>query len=505
MVRLKRIGISIEDALNDFLSNSTFRILTKSSISAITVLATLNDDYESPFMTLNTFKYRHDVTQIILKLMPSSETTTTKEVKITRTAYDGWIEVNTFHDIQKEIDTQKHIFRESLLDLFSPLDSICPSLIYAVNPQIMGAVNGFFNLENTNNDDLRLIQELLDLESNGLRISVICMEFLEGYSTAFDLLMQEDKSLVVSNDDDWKSWATTMVQYIDYEFIRLINLGFRHRDAHLGNIMLNPEEVYFGLPNHAGRCVIIDYGRIETVDHHVNSIKDIISLLPKTYHESLSAKNITVLQFNKLLNSRLNVILMRLNTLKTHYGDATNTNVPPLRMHNRHSKFIENMEYFRNYINRLVDYGLMTGGGLSNKNKNSPSHTFLHDEYSEIEYAKTFVADFMQDVQAANPEKLDIRTYIKDKFDTILKQVKKKKLPVIYNWLKEKLDNQSNVEAKKKTISHSPLQSMPVSNPIAVFSGGYSSKKNKIHKQHKQHKEHKKQKTKKQKFHKIIK
>ena len=61
------------EAIHYFIQNSTFSILTNSSISCITLIATLNRDIiQSPFISMRSNNFDVDVRQILLKIFITS-------------------------------------------------------------------------------------------------------------------------------------------------------------------------------------------------------------------------------------------------------------------------------------------------------------------------------------------------------------------------------------------------------------------------------------------------
>ena len=70
---VKWFGQTMDEAITFFLENSTFRILTNSSISCITLIAKLNSGIESPFISIDSLDFAGSITSLLLKIMPSTD------------------------------------------------------------------------------------------------------------------------------------------------------------------------------------------------------------------------------------------------------------------------------------------------------------------------------------------------------------------------------------------------------------------------------------------------
>lgn len=285
-----------DEAITYFLENSMFRILTNNSISCITLIAKLNDTVTTPFISIDSLNFARDVTSILIKVMPSSDTilrqgfNTDWAVIDYRSIHNG-IEINSYAIINREIETQKELYRKSIISSHSYLDASCPAIIGAMNPvqNLHDLKYKYFTVKTiiprngkSKLSELVSIQQILtaknQMNNQPAKISLIFMEFMEGYD-------------VLSNFQQHPRY-TTFVQFALYEIHRLHLFGYFHGDSHFGNIMVNPDIQHYTTskePGHLGIIKLIDFGR--TIELPYQSKKDL--LIYPNY------------KFNLLLNERL--------------------------------------------------------------------------------------------------------------------------------------------------------------------------------------------------------
>jgi len=283
------------DALTYFLENSMFRILTNNSISCITLIAKLKDGFDTPFISIDSLNFARDITSILIKVIPSNEIilrqgyNTDWAVIDNRPGYNG-IEINSFTTIKREIETQKEIYRKSIISSHSFLDASCPAIIETMNPvSEVYDIKKIFSMKNIIPRDQKpkltefvTIQTILNAKNSAnnqpVNISLIFMEFMEGYNVLGNLLKHPRYN--------------TFVQFALYEIHRLHLFGYFHGDSHFGNIMVNPDIQHYTTtyePRHLGIIKLIDFGR--TIELPNQSKKDL--LVYPTY------------KFDLLLNERL--------------------------------------------------------------------------------------------------------------------------------------------------------------------------------------------------------
>ena len=261
-------GKSIDEAVTFFLENSTFRIFTNSSISCITLIAKLNQGIKSPFISIDSLNFARDITSLLLKIMPSTAVILKPGSSTDKAAipgriptYDG-IEINSYATIERETQTQKDIFRKSIISPISFLDSLCPALIHVINPVPDKNVWKNKFLHNTKiitrpgqvkmNEMVAINQIFSAVNMVGNRpsnVSIIIMEFMEGYKVLTELTAHPNYA--------------RFQQFALYQIHQLHLLGYLHGDSHTGNIMIHPDIPYFmAKPKPTlGIIKIIDFGR----------------------------------------------------------------------------------------------------------------------------------------------------------------------------------------------------------------------------------------------------
>jgi len=259
-------NIEKQEILDYFLQNSDFKILTDSSVSCITYVATLRNNIESPFFLIRTATFQQPVRSILLKICIHNT-----EGHFVSNFLNKPMETMTPEDIMREAKIQDDIFRKSYVE--NVAEPICPSIIY-VQTDITQCENlqqkYFYWIYN------HLIERNSDLDDkdhsithylfNNYPLSIIFMEFAEGYSTLFDL---------------WNTGIGSLQNYLFMAINELYHLyhtyGIVHGDIHFGNILVNPSYPY--LSNETlGKILIIDFGKsyYETPNTNINEYDTIL-------------------------------------------------------------------------------------------------------------------------------------------------------------------------------------------------------------------------------------
>ena len=132
-------------ALDYFITQSKFKIFTNNSLTAITILATLNDGVDTPFRSMRSLNLFMDVRKILLKISVTRDTSkeampADRMLKIPRRGdylnnhtglvikgYQG-IELITLESFNKEVNIQKRIYKKTFSEerFNSPFDGLCP-------------------------------------------------------------------------------------------------------------------------------------------------------------------------------------------------------------------------------------------------------------------------------------------------------------------------------------------------------------------------------------------
>ena len=98
-VRIASEDMNRNQALSFFLNNSSFSVLTNSSISCITLLVTLNDGVNSPYRILRPVGFDQQVKKILLKVFITADISDWYTIE-GRGNFSG-IEVTSKEDFQK--------------------------------------------------------------------------------------------------------------------------------------------------------------------------------------------------------------------------------------------------------------------------------------------------------------------------------------------------------------------------------------------------------------------
>jgi hypothetical protein len=249
-------------ACDYFLSNSTFSVLTNTSISCITIVATLNDGILSPFKSMRSNNIECIVNRLLLKIFITNTQSGWYTIE-SRGSYNG-IEITDYALFGDEIQKQIDIYKRSFMSDDSLFDAICPAIVNSMTIMNIQTLKFYKKLSGLNPTEKTQLNSILaSFGVNNNSISMILMEYMDGFDTAYNVL----KNLYVSNNIQRYDY---LLQIIQYEFQRLNRLGYRHGDAHLGNVMINPNYQYFtrsGNPLYLGRAIIIDFGRTRPLNN----------------------------------------------------------------------------------------------------------------------------------------------------------------------------------------------------------------------------------------------
>jgi hypothetical protein len=304
-------------ACDYFLSNSTFSVLTNNSISCITIVATLNNGILSPFKSMRSNDIECIVNRLLLKIFITNTQSGWYNI-VGRGTYNG-IEITNYALFRDEIQKQIDIYKKSILSDDSLLDAICPAIVNSITIMTAQHLKFYTKLSGLTQDEKSQLNSILGAFGvNNNSISIILMEYMDGFDTAYNVLQK----LVVNNKFRYDYFA----QIIQYEFQRLNRLGYRHGDAHLGNIMINPNYKYFtrsGNPLYLGRAIIIDFGRTRPLNN-----AEIIRVRNNdvtVFKEEIMNSILEPLQINYITNSDLNT----LNTWRRQY--MFSATIPKLR------------------------------------------------------------------------------------------------------------------------------------------------------------------------------
>jgi hypothetical protein len=237
--------------------------LTDTSVSCITLLLTADFPEDGPDLDKNPYihvrrgLFGKPMNKILLKFMPTGYAKTYPTINgIRRSSGLNYIEVNTVGDIRDEAQNQLDIYSKSnksdmnLLDPYVPaiiglLTTVRQELLFFIRDKLHDVYGSSFEFDFVNN----LIETFKTAS-----LSIILMEFMEGYTTY--------NNAITSQPGIRQRYNT----FVLHELVKLRNDGLIHVDSHGGNLMINATTDYFmsgtaGSP-FGGRALIIDFGRV---------------------------------------------------------------------------------------------------------------------------------------------------------------------------------------------------------------------------------------------------
>lgn len=247
-----------EQALIDFIANSTFTFLSNSTISCMAVLANLNAGIDSNFRSCRSNNLDTSVTRMFVKLMLVDITADqTVDFNIHNRVPYRVIQIVSLANFEAEIATQTEIYRRTLMSESSFFDSLCPSIVGTGTMAVPLNLNGL----STNQQDQ--FNEIQAAVGGNIQLRFIAMEMMDGFMPANTVLPR----LTTDFSYDFRLPRTFyLYKLIQYEFARLNQMGFFHNDAHFGNVMINPDYPYLSNhPDFLGRAIIIDFGMTRRV------------------------------------------------------------------------------------------------------------------------------------------------------------------------------------------------------------------------------------------------
>lgn len=178
-------------ALDYFISNSEFKILSDDSISCITILANLKPNKISPYKTVRHGTIDQPVNTILIKCFVWGNQNTIRSAKAPLNRRSGWIEVTKTSTFIKEKNIQHDVYKKSFRQLGSLLESICPAIVnsmetpdvdyqYKLKKQIL---THLVSRSTTTIGDKLLIEDLFRHP-----LLFLCMEYMNDYITLYDIL-----------------------------------------------------------------------------------------------------------------------------------------------------------------------------------------------------------------------------------------------------------------------------------------------------------------------------
>jgi hypothetical protein len=298
-----------------FFPNSTFKMFTNDSISCITYLVTLNDGKKSPFESMRSTQFNIEIRTLLLKFFVTTNNNVTYPDDFLnlpdRPVHKG-IEITTKSSFNNEINIQEGVYKSSLREKSSYLEPMCPAILYHDFTTSHDEHNNYW-YKKLNSKYFDILDEVnsknvpIPYWPKHLHIGFIAMEYMDGYQTLGKL----------TRNSNYNQYLI----YAKYEIMRLNKLGFKHNDAHLGNIMVNPNINYYST-NKKGRALIIDFGRSEYQGNTVVNIRERVfteephdeglRILKNQMNTPLSSK-----LYDKIYQKRLKYSDLFINKIKT--------------------------------------------------------------------------------------------------------------------------------------------------------------------------------------------
>jgi len=301
----KNIYPTNEAALKFFLLNCTYKLMSNSTIACITFICRLKDRIASPFIHIRKGFFGNDVQRILVKCFPM--TTLPRNSRehmwhdVPGRGYYNGIEITQQSTLVDEFNTQHNVYVETLI-YNSLFDGICPAPIDYLNLNKISFINliirnlaenqAFPDDDPTQEpfvvvDDVILATEIKRTlgqrpnNPNIQSIGTIAMEFMEGYETVMDAMV------------DHPTRTNDIKQLSKFALEQLHRLNYLHNDFHQGNVMVKLDEEYLHAPSMpmplvpmpmplgpmplvpmplgpmphvpSGRVILIDFGRCKNI------------------------------------------------------------------------------------------------------------------------------------------------------------------------------------------------------------------------------------------------
>uniref|UniRef100_A0A6C0C0W1 Protein kinase domain-containing protein n=1 Tax=viral metagenome TaxID=1070528 RepID=A0A6C0C0W1_9ZZZZ len=340
----KKNNLMKEILYDYFFPNSTFKMFTNDSISCITYLVTLNDGKKSPFESMRTTQFNIEIRTLLLKIFVTTNNNVTYPDDFLnlpdRPVHKG-IEITTKSSFNNEINIQKDVYQASLRNESSYLEPMCPAILYHDFTTSHDEHNTYW-YKKLNSKYFEILDKVnsknvpIPYWPKHLHIGFIAMEYMDGYQTLGKL----------TKNPNYNQYLI----YAKYEIMRLNKLGFKHNDAHLGNIMINPNINYYSTNKYKkGKALIIDFGRSAYQGNTVNAMERVFTeephdeglrifknqmntplsnnLYKKMYQKRLNYSNLFINHINNNLTLNLHQLISRFFGGRAARDTATATNI----------------------------------------------------------------------------------------------------------------------------------------------------------------------------------
>jgi hypothetical protein len=349
---------TIEDAIYFFKTNSTFSILTNTSLACITFKATLNKEVISPFIQIRSGIIEQPVTTLLFKYFPmNSVDANTRYFNIHFQGVRQYIALSQAAEIKKEFDIQLQVYQTTYNTLSSAYEPVCPYPIHY----------------STDLNKAETIKEIIDrLDAND--------KALAGPSRITDTLGGDITKFTPHPDDAYIYWQENGTDY---------NAGFGAKSraliTTLGCIVMEFMDDYTTLLDYIIKLKA-DYIKADS-EKKKNVIKEAFGQSEFDEYEKITAADADAADnaFHLLVDKQKKKIislatyeLVRLKEIGFIHGDLHMENV----MYNPNYKYITNDDKEVKFKGRalIIDFGL----SLINKEKLAEEEEkFYKDEKNE--------------------------------------------------------------------------------------------------------------------------
>ena len=265
------------ELMRSFLRQSTYSVLTNKSISCITLVATLHPDVPSPFLSIRSSSFGRPLRKLLVKVfLTRNDDVPEHRVFLMNRGRNEVVPV-THAEFNQEARIQNDIYQKTYGSSF---EAVCPLVLFAATIKNRDEYLALFQRMEKQSDKNQIDDFLTYPDANPgfYNVSVLCMEWLEGYMTLADML----------RDLRFTDRHKCMVKaYVMYELSRLHQVGYFQTDPHNENVMVHPDMSFYihsPDPDFRGHVLLIDFGRMARI-HPPTTPLDV---LRKVLHEDTS-------------------------------------------------------------------------------------------------------------------------------------------------------------------------------------------------------------------------
>jgi len=269
------------ELMRSFLRQSTYSVLTNKSISCITLVATLHPDVPSPFLSIRSSSFGRPLRKLLVKVFLTRKDADVPDQRVFLMNRErNELRPVTQAEFNQEARIQHDIYQKTYGSSF---EAVCPLVLFAATIKDRAEYLSLFQrMEKQSDknqiDDFLTFPDRTPYLTQNYHVSVLCMEWLEGYMTLADML----------RDRRFTDRHKCMVKaYVMYELSRLHQVGYFQTDPHNENVMVHPDMSFYihsPDPDFRGHVLLIDFGRMA----RINPPTTPLDVLRKVLHEDTS-------------------------------------------------------------------------------------------------------------------------------------------------------------------------------------------------------------------------